>query len=611
MVFGRAVCYLRRCRRFAHTSVTPRHESQGINLTERLQMANTADPTVPVRTSDLPQLEKAPSGIPGLDDIMAGGLPRGRTTLVCGSAGCGKTLFAMQFLINGILEHDEPGVFIAFEETEQDLAKNVASLGFDLERLVASRKLAMDHIRVERSEIEENGEYNLEGLFLRLNFAMQSVGAKRVVIDTLETLFGGLDNYGILRSELRRLFRWLNDQGVSAVVTAERGDGALTRHGLEEYVSDCVILLDHRIEEQVSTRRLRIVKYRGSTHGTNEYPFLIDAAGILVMPITSAGLQHPVSNERVSSGVPPLDEMLGGAGYFRGSTILVSGTAGSGKSSLCAHFVDACARRGERCLFFSFEESPEQIKRNMASIALDLDRWESEGLLRFLASRPTTHGLETHLAMMYKAIREFQPRAVVIDPISNFTRAGDQGEAHLMVVRLVDFLKANGITALMTSLTAGGEAQERTEIAISSIVDTWMLVRNLETNGERTRGLYVLKSRGMDHSNRVREFLITGTGVDLVEVFVGPQGVLTGSARILQQQLEREEQLLQGQRIEQQQLALDRRRSAVEHQIAALRAEIEAEQAEISRSVDQQRAAEVRRGQARRLAAGDRPNEGS
>jgi circadian clock protein KaiC len=575
------------------------HTQRAGSMSER-----TATLTTRERAAALPRLSKAPSGIPGFDEITDGGLPRGRTTLICGAAGSGKTLLAMQFLINGIREHDEPGVFMAFEETEEDLAKNVASLGFDLQGLCDSGKLSVDHVRVERSEIEENGEYNLEGLFLRLNFAIQSVGAKRVVIDTLETLFGGLDNYAILRSELRRLFRWLNDQGVSAIVTAERGDGGLTRHGLEEYVSDCVILLDHRIDRQVSTRRLRIVKYRGSTHGTNEYPFVIDESGITVMPITSAGLQHAVSNERVSTGVPRLDEMLGGRGYFRGSTVLISGTAGAGKSSLAAHFADACCRNGERCLFFSFEESPEQIKRNMGSIGIDLAVHEAADLLRFVAVRPTTFGLETHLATMYKDIQDFAPAAVVIDPISNFMKAGLQDDAHQMVVRLVDYLKLNGISALMTNLTSGGAAQEATQISISSIVDTWLLVRTIEANGERTRGLYVLKSRGMDHSNRVREFLITSAGVDLVDVCIAPQGVLTGSARIEQLAREREEHLLREQRIEQQQLAIERKRSAIENQIAALRAEFEAEEAELSRSIDQQRAAEARSVADRQALAG-------
>ncbi len=537
-------------------------------------------------------LEKVASGIPGFDEITQGGLPLGRTSLVCGGAGAGKTLFGMQFLVRGIVDHDEPGVFIAFEETEDDLAENVASLGFDLRELVDSGKLWMDHIRVERSEIVENGEYNLDGLFVRLNLAIQAVRAKRIVIDTLETLFGGLDDHAILRSELRRLFLWLKAQGVSAIITAERGDGALTRHGLEEYVSDCVVLLDHRVTDQISTRRLRVVKYRGTTHGTNEYPFLIGADGLTVMPITSAGLEHAVSEERVSSGVPALDTMLGGDGYYRGSTVLVSGTAGAGKSSLSAHFADAVCRRGERCIYFSFEESPEQIMRNMASIGIDLARHRDAGLLTFVAARPTAHGLETHLAVMHKLIREFEPHAVVVDPIGNLIAAGNQHEAHLMVVRLVDFLKMHTITAVMTSLTGGGQAQEQTDIAISSIVDTWLLVKSIEANGERNRGLYVLKSRGMAHSNQVREFRITSKGVDLVEVYIGPEGVLTGSARVQQESRQRAEQLARDQAIARQQLELERKRAAMELKIGALRDEFEAQKAELEQAIAQEQAAD-------------------
>lgn len=542
----------------------------------------------------LPVIQKAPSGIPGFDEVTNGGLPLKRTSLVCGAAGAGKTLFGMQFLVHGIVDYDEPGVFIAFEETEEELTENVASLGFDLQDLVRSGKLALDHIRLEPSEIEESGEYNLEGLFLRIGLAIQSVGAKRVVIDTLETLFGGLKDYAILRSELRRLFRWLKDQGVSAVITAERGDGTLTRHGLEEYVSDCVILLDHRVSDQVSTRRLRVVKYRGTTHGTNEYPFLIDEEGLTVMPITSAGLQHHVSDERITSGIARLDHMLGGGGYYRGSTVLVSGTAGAGKSSLSAHFADATCKRGERCLYFSFEESPDQIRRNMASIGIDLGQHEQAGLLKFMASRPTTHGLETHLAIMHKAVRDFGADAVVVDPISNLISAANQEEAHLMVVRLIDYLKAHGITAVMTSLTGGSKTQEATEIAVSSIVDTWLLVKSIEASGERNRGMYILKSRGMNHSHQVREFLISSEGIDLVDVYVGPEGVLTGSARVQQEARERETQLLREQEIERKQRELDRKRRALEHQIEAMRAEFEAEEAEMARAIAQKQDAERR-----------------
>src|SRR5262245_23751638 len=368
-------------------------------------------------------LPKTPTGIDGLDEITGGGLPQGRPTLVCGSAGCGKTLLAMEFLVRGALQYGEPGVFMSFEETAEELAANVRSLGFDVERLAKDGQLLIDHVRVERSEIEETGDYDLEGLFVRLGYAIDSIGAKRVVLDTLESLFSGLGNEGVLRAELRRLFRWLKDRGVTTVITAERGDGQLTRQGLEEYVSDCVLLLDHRVDEQLSTRRLRIVKYRGSAHGTNEYPFLIDERGISVLPITSLGLQHPVSEERISSGIAQLDAMLGGEGYFRGSTILASGTAGTGKTTLSAAFADACCRRGARCLYFAFEESPQQIVRNMRSVGLTLEPWLKKGLLRVDAARPTLFGLERHLTTMHRAIEEFRPRAVVVDPISSFVSA--------------------------------------------------------------------------------------------------------------------------------------------------------------------------------------------
>jgi circadian clock protein KaiC len=547
------------------------------------------------RKPKLPTVRKCPTGILGLDQITKGGLPRGRTTLVCGSAGCGKTLFGMQFLVNGIQQYGEPGVFVAFEETAEDLTQNVASLGFDLQTLIDEGKLAVDHVRVERSEIEESGEYNLEGLFLRLDMAFRSVKAKRLVIDTLETLFGGLDNYAVLRSELRRLFSWLKERGVTAIITAERGDGALTRHGLEEYVSDCVILLDHRVNDQISTRRLRIVKYRGSTHGTNEYPFLLDSSGMTVMPVTASGLNHAVSDERVSSGVPRLDTMLGGQGYYRGSTVLVSGTAGAGKSSLCAHFVDAACSRGERCLYFSFEESPAQIKRNMQSISLDLARHERRGLLHFFSSRPTAQGLESHLAMMYMLIERYQPQEVVVDPIGNLTSVSSLGEARVMVVRLIDYLKTRGVTALITSLT-GGEAlsEESTDMAVSSIVDTWLLVQSIENSGERNRGMYVLKSRGMPHSNQIREFLITSHGVDLVDVYIGPSGVLTGSARVQQEARERAEILVRSQELQKQRRQIEAKRRMLESQIAALRAEFDQASAELELTIDQSEAREQR-----------------
>jgi circadian clock protein KaiC len=520
-------------------------------------------------------IAKAPSGIPGLDEITFGGLPRGRPTLVCGRAGCGKTLFAMEFLLRGAFEHGEPGVFMSFEESEKDLVENVRSLGFDLDRLVKHKQIALDYVHIDRSEIEETGEYDLEGLFLRLGLAIDSVGAKRVVLDTLEALFGGFSNPALLRSELRRLFRWLKDRGVTAVITGERGDGQLTRQGLEEYVSDCVILLDHRVHEQVSTRRLRIVKYRGSTHGANEYPFLIEATGISVLPLTSLTLDHGASDERVSSGIARLDGMLGGEGYYRGSSILISGTAGSGKSSMAAHFADATCARGERCLYYAFEESTGQSVRNMRSIGIDLERWMKAGLLRHEASRPTNAGLETHLAHMHKQVEAFAPRVVIIDPISNFASAGTDADAEVMLLRLVDFLKSRGVTAMLVNLTAGGGALEGTDIGISSLIDTWILLRDIELAGERNRGLYVLKSRGMSHSHQIREFLLTDNGIRLEDVYVGPEGVLTGSMRLAQEAREKAAHTGRAHELTRKQRELRRRRAGIDAQMAALRAEVE------------------------------------
>ncbi len=466
----------------------------------------------PSRTSQLP---KSKTGIQGLDEITGGGFPSGRPTLVCGSAGAGKTLMAMQFLVSGATRYSEPGVFLAFEETAADLADNVRSLGFDLETLISQKKLVVDYVRIERDEIDETGEYDLEGLFIRLAFAIESIGAKRVVLDTIENLFSGLENQGVLRSELRRLFRWLKDKGMTAVITAERGEGALTRNGLEEYVSDCVILLDHRVVDQVSVRRLRVVKYRGTAHGTNEYPFLIGEDGFSVLPITSLGLEHEVSSERLSTGIDALDEMLGGKGFYRGTTVLVSGTAGTGKTSLSAYMVDAACGRNERALYFSFEESPNQLIRNMKSIGLDLQTWVDKGLLQFHSSRPTFHGLEMHLVSIHKLVEKFEPKLVVIDPISSLADAGNRRDASMMLIRLIDFLKRRGITALFTNLTGAGQALESTDVQVSSLVDSWLLIKDLETNGMRSRGMYVLKSRGMAHSNQLRNFALTDNGFDL------------------------------------------------------------------------------------------------
>ncbi|HTO79651.1 MAG TPA: circadian clock protein KaiC, partial [Methylocystis sp.] len=475
----------------------------------------------------LPAIGKARTGISGLDEVTQGGLPQGRPTLLCGSAGCGKTLFGMTFLYNGVVQYDEPGVFIAFEERPQDLIKNVGSLNYDIDRLIAQNKLAIDHVEIERAKIAEAGDYDLEGLFIRLGFAIDSIGAKRVVIDTIETLFGVLEDESALRSELRRLFEWLKSKGVTAIITAERGEGTLTRFGLEEYVADCVILLDNRVHDQLSTRRLRIVKYRGSAHGTNEYPFLLDEQGVTVMPITSSGLAHDASTERLTSGIPDLDEMLEGQGYYRGSSILVSGSAGSGKSTMAAHFVDATCASGQRCIYFAMEESPSQIIRNMRSIGIDLQKWQDKKLLRFSARRPSLFGLETHLATMYREVADFEPAAVIVDPLSALLYAGATGDVHSMLLRLVDFLKTRCVTALFTNVGVLTGESAATEVQISSLMDTWLLLYNRESNGEHNRQLYLLKSRGMAHSNQVREFILTSDGIKLRAAYLGPEGVLT------------------------------------------------------------------------------------
>src|SRR5688572_17913909 len=519
------------------------------------------------------RLPKCPTGIRGLDEITGGGLPRGRPTLVCGGAGCGKTLLAVEFLVRGATQFDEPGVLMAFEETEAELKANVASFGFDLAGLVRRKKIVLDHVHIERSEIQETGEYDLEGLFVRLNHAIDSIGAKRVVLDTLEALFAGLPNEAILRAELRRLFRWLKEKGVTAVITAERGREQLTRHGLEEYVSDCVILLDHRVQDQIATRHLRVVKYRGALHGTNEFPFLIGDEGLSVMPITSLGLTHKVSNERILTGIPRLDAMLGGRGFFRGSSILLTGTPGTGKTIVSACFAQAAARRGERVLFFSFEESPNQIIRNMRSIGLRLEPLIKRGWLRFHAARPTLYGLEMHLATMFKEIATFQPQVVIVDPITSLMVAGTDSETKGMVTRLIDYLKGGQVTSLFTSLTHGGHALQQSEIAMSSLMDSWMLLQDFEGNGERNRVLYVIKARGMAHSNQVREFLISHRGIDHTDAYIGPNGVLTGSARAAQTAREKAELLASHQEAARRKRELGRKRAALERQIGGLRSE--------------------------------------
>jgi circadian clock protein KaiC len=489
-------------------------------------------PKLSPRTTVARSVPKAPTGIQGLDEITGGGLPRGRPTLVCGGPGCGKTILSMEFLMNGARQYGEPGVFLSFEETVEDLTLNFASLGFDPRPLSARKKLSLDYVRVEPSEIQETGAYDLDGLFIRLGHAIDSIGAKRVVLDTIETLFSGLSDTRVLRAELRRLFSWLKTKGVTAIVTGERGNGGMTRHGLEEYISDCVILLDHRVVEQNATRRMRVVKYRGSTHGTDESPFFIDESGISVLPIASLGLQHRVSAGRVSAGVPGLDAMLGGKGYFRGSSILVSGSAGTGKTSVAGYFADAACRRGESAFYFAFEESAAQIVRNLRSIGLDLEPWLRKGLLTVHAARPTTNGLEGHLAAMHRLIEATRPRVVVVDPISNLISVGTSTEVKAMLARLIDFMKVKKMTALFTSLTIDEVHPEGTDVGISSFMDTWLVLRNIEVNGERNRLLNVLKSRGMPHSNQVREFVLTQRGLELIDEVRDRRGrSLVGSRR--------------------------------------------------------------------------------
>lgn len=519
-------------------------------------------------------ITKCPTGIRGLDELTRGGLPRGRATLVCGAAGCGKTLLGVEFIVRGAREFGEPGVIMAFEETIQELSDNVASLGFDLAGLIRRKKVAVSHVRVERSEIEETGEFDLDGLFIRLGAAIDSVGAKRVVLDSLEALFAGLPNEGVLRAELRRLFQWLKDRGVTAVITGEQGEKTLTRHGLEEYVSDCVIFLDHRVTNQVATRRLRIVKYRGSLHGTSEYPTLIDERGLSVLPISSLGLTYPVSSARVSSGIPRLDAMLGGKGYYKGSSVLVSGTAGSGKTSISATFAASVCARGGRCLYWSSEEAPSQIIRNMASIGIDLGRHMRAGRLRFHSIRPTLYGLESHLVSLHKQVSDFRPDALVMDPITNLSAVGNDTEIKSMLTRVLDFLKNLGITTIFTSLTAGGSAPEQSEVGVSSLMDTWLLLSAVQSAGERNRVLYLMKSRGMAHSNQMREFTLGKRGIELVDVYVGPGAVYTGSARLKQEASDRAAALAQQQAAVLRESEREQERRSLQAQIAALEARI-------------------------------------
>ena len=528
-------------------------------------------------------LQKSPTGINGLDEITNGGLPSQRPTLICGGAGCGKTLMSIEFIIRGALEFGEPGVFMAFEEKAEELSTNVASLGFDLEQLIQDKLIRVDHVHIERSEIEETGEYDLDGLFIRLSHAIDSIGAKRVVLDTIENLFSGLDNQTILRSELRRLFHWLKEKGVTTIITGERGESSLTRQGLEEYVSDCVILLENRISNQISTRLLRIVKYRGSMHGTNEYPFLIDEEGISVLPVTSLKLNAPISTDNVTSGIENLDNMLGGDGFYKGSSILVSGTAGTGKTSIAATFANATCLEGRKCIYFAFEESPVQIRRNMLSIGIDLNQHLNTGLLEFHSSRPTLYGLEMHLVAIHKKIKKFKPDVVILDPITNLITVGSVSEVKSMLIRLVDYLQNEQITVMFTALALNNTLNEQTDEGISSLVDSWLLIRDIESNGERNRGLYVMKARGKSHSNQVREFIITDSGLDLVDVYLGPEGVLTGSARETHILREQTGIALHGHAISRKDREVTRKRKVLESKIAGLQTEFESVEEELNK----------------------------
>jgi circadian clock protein KaiC len=544
-------------------------------------------------------LPKTPTGILGLDAVLDGGLPYGRPTLLTGSAGCGKTLFATKFLVNGTTV-GEGGVLMSFDESAEDIAVNTSSLGMDVARLVAKKKLFIDFVEIGEGTLLESGDYDLEGLFIRLEMAIKEVDARRVVLDGIDNLFAGLTNTAVLRSEVRRLLQWLKARRLTSIVTAEKGVATLTRSGLEEYLTDCVIVLNHNVEGAISTRRLRVVKYRGSTHGTNEYPFLIDRDGISVLPVTSMGLEHQASAQRVSSGIPSLDEMLGGKGFYRGSSILLSGTAGSGKSSVAAHFVDAACRRGERALYFAFEESASQICRNMASIGIDLGRWFRSGLLQIRSMRPTAFGLEMHLVAMHRAMEEHPPQVMVIDPISSLVVAGAAPEVRSMLLRLFDGAKHDQITTMGTSLTGEDEESGMADSSVSSVMDVWLQVRGVEANGERNRLLSVLKARGIAHSNQMREFLITPEGVRLVDVYLGAGQVLTGSARVVQQAQEQAAAMAESAEQERRRQEMVDKVRELRERIAAMNAEMARADAEAGRLAQ---AAETRR---RESAAAER-----
>jgi circadian clock protein KaiC len=555
-------------------------------------MATALKRKIPI--ASLKTLPKTPTGISGFDEITIGGIPAGRPTLICGEAGSGKTLFSIEFIVRGIMEFNEPGVIIAFEEKAEELNANVASLGFDLKKLVKQNKLRIDYVHIKRNEIEETGEYDLDGLFIRIGHAIDSIGAKRVVLDTIENLFAGLTNQAVLRAELRRLFQWLKDKGVTAIITGEKGNGTLTREGLEEYVSDCVILLDHRVNNQISTRRLRIIKYRGSLHGTNEYPFLIDEEGISVLPVTSLKLEAKVTAKRVSTGVSSLDSMLAGEGFYKGSSILVSGTAGTGKTSLAASFANQVCNGNGRCIYFAFEESPEQIIRNMHSIGMNLEKHIDKGLLKFHASRPTMYGLEMHLVIIYKMIKQFKPDAIVLDPITNLITVGNVSEVKSILTRLIDFLQTQQITVMFTALTMNTIINDQTDEGVSSLVDSWILVRDIELNGERNRGLYIIKSRGMKHSNQVREFIISENGLRLEDVYLGNEGILTGSAREAHKLQKQMEAILNKHALGRKDREIERKAKELQNKIATLNFEFESIKDELTNdSIEQELRKEV------------------
>lgn len=538
----------------------------------------------PVKKTNTTVLEKTPTGINGFDEITNGGIPANRPTLVCGEAGAGKTLFSIEYIVRGALQFNEPGVIMVFEERAEDLEMNVASLGFNLKKLQKDNLLWIDHVHIDRSEIEETGMYDLDGLFIRLAHAIDTIGAKRVMLDTIENLFGGFENENILRAELRRLFSWLKNKGITTIITAEKGEGSLTRHGLEEYVSDCVILLDHRVQNQISTRLLRVVKYRGSLHGTNEYPFLIDEDGITVLPVTSLQLDREVSSQRISCGIESLDAMLGGKGFFKGSSILISGTAGTGKTSIAAYFADASCRRKERCLYYAFEESPQQIIRNMQSIGIDIKKHIDAGLLHIQSTRPTLYGLESHLVAIHKQVKKYKPKAVILDPITNLATIAPIGEVKSMLMRLLDFLQNEGITVLFTALVFEKDSAPQTDEGISSLVDAWVQVRDIEGNGERNRGIYIMKSRGMSHSNQVREFVITSKGLELVDVYLGPEGILVGSARQAQELQEVTGVELRTYAAGKIDKEIERKKLVLEAKIASLKEEFESVQDELNKT---------------------------